>query len=109
MSYNKCPFNLDIKLWQLVCDEMVFKEQNYLLSCDRNLWHQLRIYKLPRKYGKLVTDKIITNNERYYYFRKVNFMINIYCNNNKITNEGLKYLTNAISMNFECCKKITDE
>ena len=28
---------------------MEFKDQNYFLSCDRNLWHQLRIYKLPKK------------------------------------------------------------
>ena len=51
MSYNKCPFNfnfnfnfnLDIKLWPFICDETEFKDQNYLLSCDRHLWHQLRI------------------------------------------------------------------
>ena len=31
MSYNKCPYDLDIELWQLMCDEMDFKSQNYLL------------------------------------------------------------------------------
>ena len=34
MSYNKCPYNLDIELWQFICDEMEFKDQNYFLSCD---------------------------------------------------------------------------
>ena len=43
MSYNNCPFNLDIELWQFICDYMKFKDQNYLLSCDRDLWHQLKI------------------------------------------------------------------
>ena len=42
MSYNKCSFNLDIEFWQLICDKMEFKNQNYLLSYDCNLWYQLR-------------------------------------------------------------------
>ena len=32
MSHNKCPFNLDIELWQIICDDMEFKDQNYFLS-----------------------------------------------------------------------------
>ena len=51
MSFKKCHFDLDIKLWQLMRDNMEFKNQNYFLSCDCNLWHQLRIYKLAQKYG----------------------------------------------------------
>ena len=75
MSYNKCPFYLDIELWQFICDDMEFNDQNYLLSCDRNLWHQLRIYELPQKYGRSMTDKIIINDNRYYFFRKASFTI----------------------------------
>ena len=108
MSYNKCPFNLDIELWQFICDDMEFKDQNHLLSCDRDLWHQLRIFVLPQKYGGSTTDKITINDERYFNFRKANFEDFRYCDN-KITNEGLKYLTNATSINLSYCYKITDE
>ena len=109
MSYNKCPYNLDIELWQFICNEMEFKNQNYFLSCDRHLWHQLMIYKLPQKYGGLMADKIIINDCRYYNFRKANFMVCEWISNNKITNEGLKYLTNVTSINLFCCNQITDE
>ena len=54
MSHDICPYDLDIELWQLICNEMEFKSQNYLLSCDCNLWHQSRIYKLLKKYGSHV-------------------------------------------------------
>ena len=106
---NTCPFNLDIELWQFICNEMNFKDQNYFLSCDRNLWYQLRIFVLPQKYGGLMNDKIIINDDRYYYFRKVNFVVNIWTFNWKITDEGLKYLTNVTSINLYCCSKITNE
>ena len=109
MSYSKCPFNLDIELWQLICDEMVFKDQNYFLSCDRNLWQQLRIYTLPQKYGRSMTDKIIINDDRYYFCRKTSFVVGIWIFNSKITDEGLKYLTNAISVNLNGCNQITNE
>ena len=130
MSYNKCPFNLDIELWQLICNKMDFKSQNYLLSCDRNLWHQLRLYELPGKYGLHITDFIIGDDERYHYYTNINPNIKYICNNNitdeglkylvhvtlislsfcnKITNEGLKYLANVTTINLSGCNKITDE
>ena len=104
MFHNKCPYDLDIEFWQLICNEMEFKSQNYLLSCDRNLWHQLRIHKLSNKYGKLMTDFILGNDERYHYYTIVNYVLNA-----KITDDGLKYLTNATTINLSYCNKITDE
>ena len=92
MSYNKCPYDLDIELWQLVCDEMAFKDQNYLLSCDRDLWHLLRIYKLPQNYGKLMTDYILASDNRYYNFKCANFNNYNWKQKIIITDEGLKYL-----------------
>ena len=84
---------------------MVFRDQNYLLLCDRNLWHQLRIYVLLRKYGLHVTDEIIINDDRYYNFRKANFAANIHDINKKITDEGLKHLTNAqLQLTFSVVK-----
>ena len=113
MSYNKCPFNLDIELWQLICNEMEFKDQNYFLSCDCNLWNLLRIYALPQKYGRSMTNKIIINDNRYNNFKKINFDDDIdigrWNSNDKITDEGLKYLTNATTINFRDCKSITDK
>ena len=59
MSYNKHAFNLDIELWQFICDDMEFKDQNYFLSCDRNLWYQLRIYVLPKKLKFLLNARVL--------------------------------------------------
>ena len=32
MSYNKCFFNLDIKLWQFICDEITDEGLKYLTN-----------------------------------------------------------------------------
>ena len=108
MSYNKCPYDLDIELWQLVCDEIAFKDQNYLLSCDRNLWYLLILNKLPQKYGEHMMDNILKSDKRYHNFRATNFNWN-----KKITDEGLKHLAssnrNITTINLSGCDKITDE
>ena len=96
---NKCPCNLDIELWQLLCDKMEFKDQNYLFSCDRNLWHQLRIYSLPRKYGSNITNYVLMNDHRYHHFATIVDL----CYNNKITDVGLKYLSKAMVVNLYMC------
>ena len=111
-KFNYYPFSLDIELWQLICNEMKFKSQNYLLSCDRNLWHQLRIYELPGKYGRHITNDIIKTNKRYHYFRHVSFassckINSLFCNRN-ITNEVLQFFTKAISIDLSNCSQITD-
>ena len=100
MFYNKCPFKLDIELWQLICNEMEFYDQNYLLSCDRNLWHQLRIYELSRKYGSHITDFILGNDKRYHYCTIISCDNYGRTDNDNITDEGLKYLSNATTINL---------
>ena len=81
----------------------------------RNLWYQLKIYKMPQKYGGHITNSILRNNQRYHYCKIIDFSVKIidystrHTYNIKITNEGLKYLTNATTINLRGCDKITDE
>src|SRR6056297_3523854 len=98
MLTDKCPFNLDIELWQIVCNEMHFKCQNYLMSCCKDLCGQLQIYVL-QNCGKYIDDNIIKNDSRYHNFKLVNFNVKS-TTNYKITDIGLQYLKNAHTINL---------
>lgn len=136
LKFNKCPHDFDIELWQLICNNLNFKDQNYLLSCCKNFLHQLKIFRLENNYGQYMINYILALDKRYHNLTYADLGLMDMCFNQNycsyhiikismkylskckyinlryrigVLGSDFQYLTNIRSIDLSHCKQIAND